>query len=49
MVYEIASGKELLTLRAHTEAVNSVAFSPDGKRLASASSDHSIKVWKVTD
>src|SRR5207244_13272617 len=36
-LWDTTSGQELLTLRGHTEFVQSVAFSPDGKRLATAS------------
>ena len=34
-------------LRGHTSHVYSVAFSPDGKYLASGSSDNTIKLWSV--
>ncbi|MHC4426413.1 MAG: protein kinase domain-containing protein [Planctomycetota bacterium] len=34
-----------MTLRGHKEHVNSVALSPDGKRIISGSNDKTIKVW----
>jgi WD40 repeat protein len=34
-----------MTLTGHTEEVRSVAFSPDGKLIASGSRDSTIKVW----
>src|SRR5260370_34286975 len=39
--------KERATLRGHKAAVASVAFSPDGKALASGSVDGTIKLWEV--
>src|SRR5215469_4907953 len=40
-----SQGAQPLTLRGHSDIVRSVAFSPDGKRLATASRDQTAKVW----
>ncbi|KAJ1573633.1 hypothetical protein NDA12_002474 [Ustilago hordei] len=37
--------KPIARLTGHQKSVNHVAFSPDGKKIASASFDNSIKLW----
>ncbi len=38
---------EVLTIKEHSDAVYGIAFSPDGKQLASCSADRAVKVFDV--
>jgi len=43
----LVEGREYNRLIGHKESVHSVSFSPDGKTLAFASGDNTIKLWNV--
>jgi len=44
-LWEVESGRELLTLQGHAAVPTAVAFSRDGNRLASGSWDSTVTVW----
>ena len=47
-LWEIVTGKERRAFHGHRGPIEALAFSPDGKTLASGSADTTILLWDVT-
>jgi len=48
-LWDVQTGRLLQTFSKHSNDVNDVSFSPDGKWIASASSDRSIELWQLSN
>ena len=46
-MFDAETGLQLAGLSAHRDSVLAVAFSPDGKHLATAGADRAMQLWKV--
>jgi WD40 repeat protein len=46
-VFDVATGRELATLKDHADTVQRLAFRPDGKTLATADWTGSVRLWDL--
>jgi WD40 repeat protein len=47
-VWEITNEQPLLTFKGHSQQVNALAWSPNGKEIASGSWDCTVQIWNAT-
>jgi RNA polymerase sigma factor (sigma-70 family) len=48
-LWDVATGKELRQLKGHRLGVTSLAFSPDGRQLASGGRGTTVRIWEVAN
>ncbi|MBX9678153.1 MAG: protein kinase [Gemmataceae bacterium] len=46
-IFDVTTGKPVGELKGHLGTVECIAITPDGKRLATASSDATIRIWNL--
>lgn len=47
-VWDVESKSQIMTLSGHKDAITSIAFTADGRFIATASADGTAKVWETT-
>lgn len=48
-LWDVATGEKFSAINGHTQTINSLVFSADGRTLVSGGEDNKIKVWRILD
>lgn len=48
-LFDLDRGEQIGLLKGHTNVINALAFSRDGRLLASGSGDKTVRIWSVAD